>query len=108
VTWQNVLVDIHPTSLYRADHDMALIGTVMQLQAPSGDGDLFVLPADDSPVDAPIMRVIDEEEVGDRVAFEQTSVGTVEGELAEALEAAEEADRRSSISSRNRRQVDSS
>lgn len=94
VQWQNVTVDIQPTSLYGLDHDVALISSVMLLQVPAAEDAVFVLPAEDAPVEAPVLRLVSESGENSRSEFTATPVETIEGELADALAAAQEADRK--------------
>ncbi len=94
VQWQNVTVDIQPTSQYGLEHDTALISTVMLLQAPASEDAIFVLPAEDAPVEAPVLRLVSETGDASRAELVATPLEQVEDELGEALAAAEDADRK--------------
>lgn len=69
---------------------------MLQLQAPAGEEITFVLPTEEDPLDAPLIRLIDEQGRLDPepVRFNATPLADVESELDGALQTADEANRK--------------
>jgi hypothetical protein len=84
VQWENILVDLQPTSQYGADHDTAMINTTMLLQAPAAEEVIFALPSVDAPEQVPVLRVL-AETPGVAAQFEETSFDEVDKALREAF-----------------------
>jgi hypothetical protein len=84
IQWENVLVDIQPTSAFGAEHDIAMVNTTMLLQAPAAEDVIFALPAIDTPEQAPVLRVVGET-AGAAHEFAETTFDDVEKELREAF-----------------------
>ena len=84
VKWENVFVDIQPTSLFGMDHDIAMIHTTMLLRAAEAEQVVFALPAIDTPESAPILRVFGKT-AGTAAEFKETTFDHVEEELREAF-----------------------
>lgn len=92
IQWENILVDIQPTSAFGAAHDIAMINTTMLLQAPAAEALVFALPAVNTPEQAPVVRVIGET-AGVAAEFEETTFEEVDKELRDAFAQARRDDR---------------
>lgn len=92
IQWENVLVDIQPTSAFGADHDIAMINTTMLLQAPAAEDVIFALPAVNTPEQAPVLRVVGQS-AGVAAEFEETTFEEVDKELRQAFAQARRDDR---------------